>query len=302
MLTWLPKPLVGFIAISLYAVNLLIWFTYLFISACFKWLIPIAKWQAFWQHNMHLTSRFWVVGNNLIMRLTTKTQFDIQGLEQLDPKTWYLLLANHQTWTDILVLFKALETKAPPARFFLKEELRWLPLVGQACWLLDFPFMKRHSSTAIARHPELRLQDLNTTRKACEKFKKIPITLINFVEGTRFRTAKHHKQKSPYTYLLKPKAGGLAFALAAMDGQIKQILDVTILYAPHRANFWDFCCGKVNKISVVLNLLAVTAEWNGDYLDDKEFRQRFQLQINQLWQQKDELIHHWLNQNQNDKI
>lgn len=296
MLTWLPGPFVGIIAITLYIANLAIWFTYLLLTTCFKWLIPNDKWRTFWQHGMNLTSRFWGVGNNLIMQLTTKTQFDIQGLEQLNPKTWYLLTSNHQAWTDILVLFKTLETKVSPIRYFLKEELRWVPILGQACWLLDFPFMKRHSAKAIARHPELRLQDINTTRRACEKFKKIPITMINFAEGTRFTTAKHQKQKSPYTHLLKPKAGGLAFALTAMDGQIKQILDITILYSPHRANFWDFCCGKIKKITVVLNVIPITEEWTGDYLDDKEFRQRFQVQVNHLWQKKDALISQLLSQ------
>ncbi|MDF2868266.1 MAG: acyltransferase [Gammaproteobacteria bacterium] len=290
MLTWLPKPMVGVIAILLYSINFVLWFTYLFLVALCKWIIPNQKWRRAWQPALNIVSPSWVVGNTIVMRLTTRIQWDIEGLETLNPKTWYLLLANHQAWTDILVLFKVLVTKISPIRYFLKEELRWVPLLGQACWILDFPFMRRHSSTAIARHPELRLQDIATTRKTCEKFKHTPITLINFAEGTRFRPTKYQKQKSPYQHLLKPKAGGIAFTLSAMDGQIKEILDVTLVYSPHRANFWDFCCGKITKVTVKIRTLPITEAWAGDYLEDKVFRQQFQERINQLWQEKDETI------------
>ena len=53
---------------------------------------------------------------------------------------------------------------------------------------------------------------------------------MNFLEGTRFTAAKHAKQESPYRYLLKPKAGGIAFVLAAMDGKIEKMVNVTIAY------------------------------------------------------------------------
>lgn len=290
MLTWLPKPMVGIIAILLYAINFVLWFIYLFLAALCKWIVPNKKWRQIWQPALNKVAPGWMAGNNLVMRLTTRIQWDVQGLETLNPQTWYLLIANHQAWTDILVLFKVLVTKISPIRYFLKEELRWVPFLGQACWLLDFPFMKRHSPTTIARHPELRLQDIETTRKSCEKFKTTPITLINFAEGTRFRLNKHQKQKSPYQHLLKPKAGGIAFTLSAMDGQIKEILDVTLVYSPHRASFWDFCCGKINKITVKIRTIPITEAWQGDYVQDKIFRQRFQQCINQLWQEKEETI------------
>jgi 1-acyl-sn-glycerol-3-phosphate acyltransferase len=290
MLNFLPKPLIGVIAIVLYSLNLLWWFIGLLVVALCKWLIPIKAWRQAWQPILDKIAPWWIKCNNLIMLLTTRTQWDIQGLEQVQPKAWYLLTANHQTWTDILVLFKVLAKKAPPLRYFLKEQLRWLPLVGQACWILDFPFMRRHSSNAIARHPELRLQDIATTRKACEKFKHIPITLVNFVEGTRFRTDKQLKQRSSFQHLLQPKAGGAAFALTAMNGQIRELLDITIVYSPHRANFWEFCCGKVRKVTVIVQVLPIPPTWFGDYLEDKVFRQFFQGQINQLWQAKDHKI------------
>lgn len=290
MLTWLPKPLVGVLALTLYTLNISWWASWLLVAALIRWLLPIKKWQRFWQHVMHQMPSLWILCNNIIMRLTTRTQWDIQGLENLNPKAWYMLIANHQTWTDILVIFKTLGTRVSPIRYFLKEELRWLPIVGQACWILDFPFMRRHNTEAVARHPELRLQDIETTRKACEKFKHIPITLVSFLEGTRFQESKQQKQKSPFKHLLKPKAGGIAFALATMGEQIKEIIDVTIVYQHSRTNFWDFCCGKVKKITIHIRVLPITANWLGNYIDDKRFRRQFQEQINDLWQEKDELM------------
>jgi len=90
-----------------------------------------------------------------------------------------------------------------------------VPVIGLAWWALDFPFMKRGRGHG-ARH-----SDLKTTREACEKFKRIPTTVINFVEGTRFTPAKHAAQNSPYRHLLKPKIGGLGIALATMGEQFE---------------------------------------------------------------------------------
>ena len=73
--------------------------------------------------------------------------------------------------------------------------------------------MKRYSKAFLEKNPHLIGKDVEATRKACEKFKFSPISIMNFVEGTRYTEEKHEKQKSPYTHLLKPKAGGVAFVI-----------------------------------------------------------------------------------------
>src|SRR3546814_9530339 len=114
----------------------------------------------------------------------------------------------------------AFNRRIPLLKFFLKQELIKVPLLGLAWWALDFPFRKRFTRAEIEANPSLKGKDLETTRKACEKFKEMPTSVMNFFEGTRFTQAKHDQQQSPYEFLLKPKAGGTAFALSAMDGKL----------------------------------------------------------------------------------
>jgi 1-acyl-sn-glycerol-3-phosphate acyltransferase len=201
-----------------------------------------------------------------------------------------MVVANHQSWVDILVLQRIFHRKIPFLKFFLKKELLWFPILGQAWWALDFPFMRRHTPGFLKRHPHLRGKDLEITRKACEKFKTIPVSVMNFVEGTRFSEEKHGRLKSPYTHLLRPKAGGLAYTLSAMGRQMDRILDVTIAYPDGVKSFWRFLCGEVKEIKVRVKALEITPELQGDYFNDREYRIRFQGWLNALWTEKDHCI------------
>jgi 1-acyl-sn-glycerol-3-phosphate acyltransferase len=138
--------------------------------------------------------------------------WDVQGIAGLDPRGWYLVNCNHQSWADILVLQHLLTHRIPLLKFFLKQQLLWVPVMGLAWWALDFPFMRRHSEEVLKAHPELRGKDQEATRLACEKFSLIPTSVMNFCEGTRFTPTKHQRQQSPYRHLLRPKAGGIALA------------------------------------------------------------------------------------------
>jgi len=150
--------------------------------------------------------------------------------------------------------------------------------------------MKRYSDAFLKKHPHLKGKDLETTRKACEKFKTLPISVMNFVEGTRFTPEKHDKQGSPYANLLKPKAGGTAFVLSAMGDYINAIVNVTIHYPQENKSFWDFLCGRVTEIVVRVETLPLDKDLIGDYTNDAEFRERFQAWINTLWAEKDQLL------------
>ena len=176
-------------------------------------------------------------------------------------------------------------------KFFLKKELLWsLPIASWACWLLDYPFMHRYGKAFLAKHPELKGKDIENTKKACEKFKHIPTTVTSFVEGTRFSEEKKQHQQSPYQYLLRPKAPGIAFALATMGNYFNNILNITIVYPDGKINLWDFICGNVKNVIVHIDVLPVTADLLGNYENDRDFRIYFQGWLNQLWQQKDTLI------------
>ena len=175
-------------------------------------------------------------------------------------------------------------------KFFLKKELIWVPLLGLAWWALDFPFMQRYSKRFLEKNPHLKGKDLEITKQACEKFKSTPISVMNFVEGTRFTAAKHQKQESPYSNLLKPKAGGVAFVLGAMDDVIKNIINVTIVYPKGVKTFWEFACGKVEEIKVNVEVIPITDEIKGNYEGDTDFRNKFQAWVNSYWERKDNQI------------
>jgi 1-acyl-sn-glycerol-3-phosphate acyltransferase len=192
---------------------------------------------------------------------------------------------------DILVLQHLLNRRIPLLKFFLKQQLIWVPVMGLAWWALEFPFMRRHTEEYLKKHPEMRGKDQETTRKACEKYALIPTSVMNFLEGTRFTPAKHAKQQSPYRHLLKPKAGGMALALNAMGDKFQAILDVTIVYPDGPISFADFLSGKLRRVIVRVCRLPVPQHlMSGDYTQDPAFREAFSQWVQQLWREKDAQI------------
>jgi 1-acyl-sn-glycerol-3-phosphate acyltransferase len=164
--------------------------------------------------------------------------------------------------------------------------------MGINWWALEFPFMKRYSKEFLEKNPHLKGKDMETTRQTCEKYKHTPVAIFNFMEGTRFTSAKHARQKSPYKHLLKPKSGGAAFTLEAMDGLIDKLVNITIVYDEGTPmDYWSFMCGKVNKATIHVEEIKIPQELlKGDYTNDPEFRVQFQNWISDLWLDKDKLI------------
>ena len=277
------------LSLLLYTINTIFWFVPIFICGLIK-LLPIPLLQK----TMSLVAKWcankWVACNSLSQNLIAPYQLNVSGLDELKPKDWYLVIANHQSWVDILVLQRVFHNKIPFLNFFLKKELLYVPVLGLAWWALDFPFMTRTSKSQLKKNPKLRGKDIETTRKACEKFKTMPVSIVNFVEGTRFTEYKHSKQKSPFNHLLKPKAGGIAFVMQAMGEQISKVVNVTIHYPEGVPTFADFIAGKVKSVNVQVEVMPVSANLIGDYSNDPEFRVRFQSELNTLWQAKDAQI------------
>ncbi|HEY0681462.1 MAG TPA: acyltransferase [Steroidobacter sp.] len=233
----------------------------------------------------------WIGINTTLIRWFTRTRFVVDIDARLQPDGHYLVLANHQTWVDIPVLQAALNRRVPLLRFFLKSQLFWVPLLGLAWWALDFPFMKRYSRQQLEKRPELAGRDIAATRRACAKFMHIPVAVMNFVEGTRFTTAKHAQQSSPFAHLLKPKAGGVAFVLDAMGRALHSILDVTIVYPDGRPTMLDLFANRLREVRVTIRERPIPAELlEGDYQNDPAFRERVQAWLNDLWGEKDRLI------------
>ncbi|MCP4419071.1 MAG: acyltransferase [Chloroflexi bacterium] len=291
MLNFLPAPIIGGIASIAIFFNTLIWCLILYLIAIAKLIVPIKAWRKQCTRLATWIAEAWISGNSGWMWLTQRTKWHVSGLEGLSNDGWYLVISNHKSWVDIFVLQHVFNKRIPFLKFFLKQGLIWMPVIGLAWWTLDFPFMKRYSKQQLARRPDLRGKDLETTRKACEKFKTTPVSVMNFMEGTRFTEAKHSKQSSPYQHLLKPKAGGIAFVLGAMGEQIETLLNVTIMYPLGVPTFWDFLRGELREIEVIIEKRPIPTQYlNQDYQNDPAFRTQFQGWVNELWQKKDDFL------------
>ncbi len=291
MLNFLPKPLVGVIAVSLLVLNILVWCGFLFSVALIKFLLPFKPVRRAVDPILNAIATTWISGNNGWMRLTQKTRWDVQGVEGLQYRGWYLVSSNHQSWVDIFVLQNMFNRRIPFLKFLIKQELLYVPIMGLAWWALDYPFMKRYSAEYLKKHPEMRGKDLETTRKACKKFSLIPTSVMNFPEGTRFTPPKHDRQESPYRHLLKPKAGGVALVLDAMGEKFQSLLNVTIVYPDGIPGFWEFLSGRVKRITVRVQNLPIPKHFiGGDYENDAQFRAAFQQWLHEVWLEKDALI------------
>jgi len=281
MLGFLPAPLQGSVLLMALAVNTIFCSLLLYVVALVKLLIPIHSWRIVCSRLANAIAQGWVGFNSLGLKLVKKIRWDVQGIDALEPDAWYLLVANHQSMVDIVVLQSIFHRKIPFLKFFLKKELIWVPFLGIDWWTLDFPFLKR---TASAR------KDMQTVRDACDKFRLLPVTIMNFVEGTRFTTAKRENENSPFAYLLKPKPGGMAVVLCTLGQRLHSILDVTIVYPEGIPRLWTFLCSNSMEIKVRVKQIPVTPDLLGDYSADQGSRRRFKDWLDRLWDEKDKLI------------
>lgn len=109
---------------------------------------------------------------------------------------------------------------------------------------------KRYSADYLALHPEKRGRDLATTRRACARYRTLPVAILNFLEATRFTLDKHSDQESPYRHLLRPRTGATAFVVASLGDPLDGILDLTIAYPGHLVSAWQVITGRVRSIRV----------------------------------------------------
>ena len=291
MLSFLPPYLLGVVSILLAALNTFVFSIPLYILALLKFVIRFPPWQRLCARVLMGTISWWIRGIFCVLTLTQKISWDVEGTDGLDLNEWYFVNSNHQAWADIIVLLKIFTGRILFPKFFLKQELFWIPILGTAFWALDYPFMKRYSKESIAHHPGFHGADLATTRRMCERYKQTPVAILNFIEGTRFTPEKHREQHSPYRHLLRPRAGGFAFAINAMAGKITKMLAMTIVSPAGAFTFRDFLSGRVSRIITRARTRPIPPEFvEGDYQDDPHFRQRFQEWVARLWQEKDELI------------
>ena len=291
MLRWLPAFLKAPLTLLLLLLNTLLWCLPLYGVALAKLLFPLPGWRRACTQIVLRLAEGWAATAALIYHHTQKTRWRITGLESLSHDKSYLVIANHISTVDVLVLQRVFNRRIPFLKFFAKRELLWFPLLGLAWWALDIPFVRRYSQAEQTRNPALRGQDLIMARQWCERYRGTPTAIASYPEGTRFTPARHTQQASPYRHLLRPKAGGMAFVLGVMGDQLDLWLDVTVVFPDGRTSFWDFIAGRITEIVVHVEAWLVPGEFVGrDYVNDAAYREAIQTWTRELWEKKDNLI------------
>ena len=284
--------LTGIVTFLLLLLNTLVLIGPMMAIALLKLVVPGQRNKARLSAAVMWIAETWAELCKAIFALMTPTRWDIRGDEGLRRDTSYLVVSNHQSWVDIAALVQTFNRKTPYFKFFLKKELIWVPFLGLAFWALDYPFMKRYSKSQLDKRPDLKGKDLEITRAACEKFGDMPVTVVNFLEGTRCTPEKQARQNSPYDHLLRPKAGGVAFVLAALGDNLDALLDVTVVYPGGKPpGFWALLSGQLPRVIVDVRTLKLEPWlWQGDYQEDRQFRARVQKWVSALWAEKDARI------------
>ncbi|MDE0759409.1 MAG: acyltransferase [Pseudomonadales bacterium] len=286
MLRFLPGPAKGCLSLVLMFVNTSFFCIPLYVTALVRALLPAAYEPACTRFSMAAAEN-WISVNNIIVDTFQKLAVTVTGEPELSRDHWYLVICNHQSWTDILILQRILNRKIPFLKFFIKQELIYTPIIGLCWWVLDFPIMKRYSRDKLRKNPHLKGKDLATTLKSAEKFKLTPVSVLNFLEGTRFTKEKQAKQKSPYQRLLKPKSGGAAMVVDSLKDHLDSVLDVTIAYKQRTPTFFEFLCGHKAEIFFNIEQIQVPAEISTNTISSAKATQYW---IADRWQSKDNLL------------
>lgn len=278
------------------SVNTILLCTVLYVVTLGKLLAPTRAVRNRVRRAMAALAETWISINSGILSLYRGTHWDVEIPEGLDREGSYLVSCNHRSWVDILVLQRCFNRRLPLLRFFLKRELIRVPFLGLAWWALDFPFVRRDSKSAVARNPALKGRDLENARKACEKLRDIPVSMMNFPEGTRFSAAKQEQGKAPYANLLLPRIGGIGQVLYALADQLEALIDVTIVYPDGKGgsrapSFWDLLSGRVPAIVARARRLEIPQHLRGrNFRTDPTFRGDLEEWVNRIWREKDALI------------
>ena len=233
---------------------------------------------------------WWTGGNRWLLKTLNLIEPDIdwKHIDDVSLDKWYLVISNHQSWTDIILLQSYLYGKIPPLKFFTKQQLIWVPGIGLAMYVLGFPYVKRVSKAQIKANPNLRNADRDNIAEACKGFKNHPTSILNFLEGTRRTSAKQLNQSSDYKNLLKPKIGGIEYVIKDMGDYLHKLIDVTIVYPDGTPTFWQFVKGECRSVKFVVSHYEIPKQ----VLVDNDIERRSSLSgwIKTIWMQKDQQI------------
>ena len=155
-----------------------------------------------------------------------------------------VVIANHQQMPDINWLMKLARAKKRlgDLKWFVKDELKWVPGVGWGMVFLDCLFVKRDwardEGTIVATFDRILRDD-------------VPLWLILFPEGTRITPQKLRESNAyaarhglpPTKHLLQPRTSGFAASVQGLRQHVAAVYDVTIGYELGVPTLWQYVKG-----------------------------------------------------------
>jgi 1-acyl-sn-glycerol-3-phosphate acyltransferase len=282
---------IGAAAFVAFVLNTLFWFPFLMATAVLRVLLPWGPVVRACRRAAEWIGASWIRFNIAGLKVAERIAWQLTIPGGLERRGWYLVTSNHRSWVDIVILQWFFRRKIPMLKFFLKKELFWVPLLGLAWWALEFPFMRRYPRAVLEKRPDLRRRDLETTRRACERFRETPVAMLNFLEGTRFSASKRDRHGAPYRHLLLPRAGGVAQVVSSLGDRLDAWIDVTIHYPGGTPTFWHMISGQIPEVVVHAEAVPFDRAWAGrDYETDAAFRDGLQAFVRDLWARKDDRL------------
>ena len=300
MLAKLRYALQGAIVLLVVSISTVVLTTVIFTLSIFKLIAPKGRARNAMTRWLSSLGELWIsVNKSMTWLFCREMAWEIEMPENIRHDGRYMVFCNHQSWVDILVLQHCLNRRAPFMRFFLKQQLIWVPVLGVAWWALDMAFLRRYSRQELLKNPVLRGKDLENARRACEKLKHIPVSMMTFPEGTRFTKAKWEKQDSPFEHLLRPRFGAIGQILYSFDDALDGLIDVTVIYPDGAPGTWQYLSGQVKKIVVRIQLKSIGDDMRGrDFRADAIAKKQLKEWVNGIWEEKERYITYALSNKQ----
>ena len=284
------ENIIGIMSITILVLNTFILSCLLIPLGIIKFFLPITASKVLFTKFIIKVGELWIFTNKIWVKALHNPKWQIIGKENIKSDGWTIATSNHQSFADIFLLQDITNRKMPMLKFFMKYVLIYVPVIGLSWWALDMPFLKRYTKKQLKNNPELHGKDVREMKRALKHYALYPVTVFSFAEGTRFTIKKNLHQKSPFKNLLKPKEGGLATALSLVN-EIDSLIDFTIKFDTKKRSFWDYLCGRMNSVKVIIREIKIPAKFlNINLLENKILRSEFKDWLHDIWNEKDTLI------------
>ena len=286
-----PRQVLVLIYFIYIAGNLALYIGPVVVLGLVKFMVPIQLVRRACYRIMVTIYRAAVGANVFLFGRILGLGVEVTGLDDLRPDRDQVVLVNHQSWADILMVQNLFHRRAPIPKFIAKWQVVFIPLVGLICWAYEFPLVRRYSRDYKRKYPEKAGRDLWMLEKHFSRPGLSRFSIIIYADGTRYTPAKAAGQQSPFRHLLRPKAGGLTNVIRALGPKIDELLDLTIVYDCLPPVLLNLLAGQCRG-AVVRGRRIRLADWfekdaQGKFVVHQEVVAE---RLNELWAEKDEFI------------